>query len=110
MKSRWEVLPPQTHDLGCGRLVRIGDLEDRCLVTGRSRLDGEPGRLAREESLPNDRVLNQVNDVGRAAPQVGASRLLELLAEQPPGGLLIAPVSFVIGGAQPVRDDATHRL
>ena len=73
-------------------------------------LDGERLRAAREERLADDRVVDQVEHVGRVAPELGGSRLARLGTERAPGRAPVGAVPVRVRAAQEAGDRVAHGL
>jgi len=96
--------PPLEDGDRARRVVAHGDVEDRVAVLDGRGLDGVPVLARREERLPDGRVLQQVEEVGGVAPELGAVGVRHLGAQPPPGGAPVGPMRRGIGLAQPGRD------
>ena len=72
-------LPPVVDDRGAVvAVVAVDDVQDALLVVGDRGLDGE-GRGARgEEALAHERVLDEKQQVGGGAPELGSRRVAGL--------------------------------
>ncbi len=90
--------------------MRCCYIENRLQIGSDSRFDRVTGGLAGEERFPDDRVFDEVDDVGRAAPEVSARRLLELLAQQLPGPFLIQAIALDVSSLQIVGDYSFDRV
>ena len=105
------MLPPEFERVQrLGGLVACGDGHDRFPVGRCGRLDRKPRRFAREERLADHGVLDEIDDVGREPPQVGARCLQQLLAQDSPRSALAFPEAFRVRRLQPGGDYLAHDI
>ncbi len=86
----------QIHRLGA--LVAAGDRQHVVPVLLAGGLDGQVLGAAGEEGLPARGVLDQVQHVGRVAPQLRAARAADLRAQPLPGGAAVPAVPLRVVG------------
>jgi hypothetical protein len=86
------------------------DRGDRVRVVGPGRLDELVGNIGGEEGFADGRLLHEVEDVRRVAPELDTPDGFDLSAQATPGGppqVLVAPG---IDGAQRLCQRQAHRL
>ena len=77
-------------------------------VLGPSRLDGERLHRAREERLPDDRVLDDEEHVRGVAPQLRLARAPDFLAELAPGRAAVRAMAVGVGAVERRVDRGAH--
>ena len=105
-----EAPPCLDHACRGGRHVSSRDLGDRRAVSRPARLGGEEVVGRREERLTDDRVLEDVQQVGRVAPHLVLRSVGDLLAELAPGRRPISLGTRRIGRAEQGRDRLADRV
>ena len=96
---------------GCGGpFVELRDLANRGGVHRACRLDDVEGRPVGKEGAAQDRILDDVEKVGRVPPEVRRARLAQLGGELPARSAAIVLVAARIRGAQGQRDRLTNEV
>ena len=111
VKGRRQRLPPNPER---GRafsvLMTLDDRFDASAVLAASWLDDQAVCFAREECIANDRVLDQVEEVGRIAPQFHEAGRAHFCAKLSPRRATTRPVDGRIVGTQRGRYGGAHCL